>query len=110
MQGILARNELDKPVTVPRKIRLGIVIDINSSCYILDTARPAKIAARSWFKTTVTATSTIAAAFNALVAPSKPSIVELVRCKIKLANGIIVYRSQEETRELTNLIEEFPSL
>ena len=77
---------------------------------MLDTARPAKIAARSWFKTTITATSTIVAAFSALVAPSKPSIVELARCKIKLANGIIVYRSQEETRELTNLIEEFPSL
>ena len=110
MQGILARNELDKPVTVPHKIRLDIVIDINSFCYILDTARPAKTAARSWFKTTVTATSTIAAAFSAFVAPSKPSTVELVRYKIKLANGIIVYRSQEETRELTNLIEEFPSL
>ena len=110
MQGILVRNELDKPVTVPRKIRLGIVIDINSSCYMLDTARPAKTAARSWFKTTIAATSTIAAAFSALVAPSKPSTVELARCKTKLANGIIVYRSQEETRELTNLIKEFPSL
>ena len=110
MQSILARNELDKPVTIPRKIRFDIVIDIDSFCYILDTARPAKIAARSWFKIIVAAISTIAAAFSALVAPSKPSTVELTRYKIKLANGIIVYRSQEETRELTNLIEEFPSL
>ena len=77
---------------------------------MLDTARPAKTAPRSWFKTTITATSTIAAAFSALVVPSKPSIVELARYKTKLANGIIVYRSQEETRELTNLVEEFPSL
>ena len=85
-------------------------MDIDSSCYMLDTARPAKRAARSWFKTTVAATSTIAAAFSALVAPSKPSTMELARYETKLANGIIVYGSQEQTRELTNLVEEFPSL
>ena len=77
---------------------------------MLDTARLAKTAARSWFKITITATSTIAAAFSAFIVPSKPFVVELARYKIKLANGIMVYRSQEETRELTNFIEEFPSL
>lgn len=131
MTGILARNDSDHQVEIPRKLRLGVVTEINyENCFQADlgpeyasTAPPKK---SGWLKKAF-AVAAMAVPFLANAPQSTPKIANFVdpvlpsssvpivgtvpaAGEIKLQNGVTVYGDEIARKSLGSLVEEFPTL
>lgn len=109
MSEIIVRNESDHPVILPKRTRLGKVVEYEAGgCYVVqpdmqDLAhRPAKATKTSRVKRAFAATMAVTAAFNAATAP-KPEITH--------ATGVTMYDSGHDSiSALAEAVEAYPSL
>ena len=108
MSEILVRNNSDLPVVLPKRTRLGKVVEYEANgCYAVspdaqDLAhRPAKSTKTSWVKKALAAAMAVTAAFNVATVPS-PEIVH--------STGVTMYDSGGSIPALTKAVEAFPNL
>ena len=110
MSEILVRNDTDQPITLPKRTKLGRVVEYEAQgCYAVEADvqdlahRPAKATQTSWIKKTVAAAMAVAAAFNAATT--------LPQTEVAHPTGVIMYDSGSTAiPSLSAAVEAFPSL
>lgn len=109
MSKVLVRNDSDRSMVLPKRTKLGKVIEYEAGgCYAVDTdlqdlaRRPAKASKTSWIKKSIAAAMAVTAAFNAATT-TKPEVVH--------STGVTMYDSgPDSVPALTDAVEAFPSL
>ena len=114
MSEILVRNDSDQPIVLPKRTKLGKVVEYEANgCYAADpdtqglARRPAKAATKqgpSWLKKALAAAMAVTAAFNVATTPKPtPEIVH--------TTGVTMYDSGGSAiPALTEAVEAFPNL
>lgn len=111
MSDIIVRNDSDHPVILPKRTRLGRVVEYEAGgCYVVqpdmqDLAhRPARATKTSWARKAFAAAMAVTAAFNAATTPaSKPEITH--------STGVTMYDSGSNSiPALSEAVEAFPNL
>ena len=132
IHGVLARNDTDQTVKVPRKLRLGTLSDLDyenvffaeQSClpeasdppkaYPPKASNPPKPSA-GWIKKAATfataAAFSISATMNSLLPDQKPlAATQDLATEARLPNGVMVYGDAQARAQLADLVAEYPSV
>ena len=126
---VLVKNETDHVVQVPKKLRLGMLCEIDYENVFFaeptsqlqqgpclqkgSAAKPPANYQTGWIKKAATlasvASMTLAGSLSALVHHAIADPVDIAR-ETKLPNGVTVYGNKQDTKVLTSLVNEFPTL
>ena len=118
--GVLVKNETDHVVQIPKRLRLGMLceIDYENVFFAEPTALPSKClpkpsASTSWIKKAATlatvASMSLAGSLSALAHNAVASQADVAK-ETKLPNGVMIYGDSHDTRILADLVDEFPTL
>ena len=128
--GILVKNETDQAVQIPKRLRLGMLCEVDyenvffteqaeapSSDALPKASMKPSVTTTNWIKKAATlatvASMSIAGSLSQLVnnaTTSHSSQSTDVAKETKLPNGVMVYGNNNDTQLLTNLVNEFPTL
>ena len=125
---VIARNDTDKPIVLPKHIRLGTVSEINYDNYYLATAEEADLAMLeqatkedAWHNKELVTTirsqeasgsSTLAASDDSQKPSARPpklaksSAIE----ETKMANGVTIYGNSDMAAPFCELVQRYPQL
>ncbi len=116
MTGVLARNESEHPVQIPKRFCLGSVTEMEyENCFQVELSTEMAMTpprrTTSWIKKAAGLAAVGAAAFAATVSPNSASPDGTVgRHEMQLPNGVMVYGNPRECQALSDLVDEFPTL
>ena len=112
MSGVIARNDSNVPVQVPKRMRLGHVCEVDfDNCFHakIDSdfaLRPAMdFALKSAQSLDFSSTSLHTLATSTDIPPTSLGPMET-----RLPNGVMLYGNPEQVQELASLVQEFPNL
>ena len=119
--GVLVKNETDHVVQIPKKLRLGMLCEVDYENVFfaepmpdsLPESLPKPAKTFNWVKKAATlatvASMSLAGSFSQLVYNAVPEITD-VASETKLPNGVRVYGNKHDTGILSDLVNEFPTL
>ena len=135
---VLAKNESNQTVQIPRKHRLGVLSELDyENVFFVDHTPPPKEGLQkastgtNWFKKAATiatvAAFSISATMNSILPQQplqQPSVAALPQASVlkpsattpdlaketRLDNGVIVYGNAQATTALSDLVIEFPTI
>lgn len=135
ISGILVKNESDFAVKIPRKLRLGVLHEIDyenvffaEESHLTDddfqepiqaqkgprNQRQGSKLSRNWIKQAATlasiASMSVASSYSTLVDHTSLSLLGAGPSESKLSNGVMVYGDQYQKQQLSQLCDEFPEL
>ena len=134
--GVLVKNKTDKPIYIPKRLRLGILCEVDYKNVFFTTSdddtpndsgndgllkallpkpsisKPKKPATTNWIKKAAilatVASINITSSLLHLVY-NATTTTDLAK-ETKLPNGIMVYSNRHDTQLLSNLVDEFPTV
>ena len=111
--GVIVKNETDHAVQIPKKLRLGTLQEMDYENVFFAAAETAKPKGQSWIKKAATfaavTSMSLAGSFSSLVNHAS-EISSGFATESKLSNGVMVYGNEHEKQQLSDLVDEFPSL
>ena len=112
MSRVIVRNDTDLPVTLPRRARLGQVLEYEAEgCFQIDPKHatiadrpPKKVRKSLSIKQTLCTLLGLTAAFNASTSPAATP------CETTHATGATIYGNATDSQAIASVAEAFPSL